>query len=91
MMDKNLIFNHDDPESNSPAPKYLFIPELEETMRHGAEPNEFVATAFFILKSCAKPRSRYPVLPNTRHEDAKTRSSTAPVMPDLPPLPPSAR
>ncbi len=90
-MDKNLTFSYDEPKSNTVAPKYIFIPEFEETMRHGAEPNEFVRTAFFILKSCAKAQSRYPVLSKASHEDAKTRSSAAPVMPDLPPLPPSAR
>ena len=90
-MDKNLNFSYDGPESNTVAKKYIFIPEFEETMRHGAEPNEFVGRAFFILKSCAKAPSRYHVPSKASHEDAKTRSGAAPVMPDLPPLPPSAR
>lgn len=41
-------------EANGQAPKYIFIPELEDAMRHNPPEPEALPRAFFILESCRK-------------------------------------
>jgi hypothetical protein len=52
--DAQLNFIDEWAESRGRAPKYIFIPELNDVMRHDPNDPEVVATAFFILKSCVK-------------------------------------
>ena len=52
---RGLNFTVAGPQGAHPAPKYIFIPELENAMWYGAEPREAVPTALFVLKACAKP------------------------------------
>jgi len=52
--DAGLNFIDEWAESPGQAPKYIFIPELSDVMRHDPDAREALWTAFFILKSCNK-------------------------------------